>query len=147
MLIDAQRARALAPVDQRMAGIVVALPLAESHLLEDVRVVVELKGRAAKSTLRRMMYERRAEEHESRIIVSQDQMTVDSMDYLLKSKCTSCISSEISTSTVAWGRVCDKSGRNGNNVHISSGKWFSILGWKHIIASRDDQKRVNSKRD
>jgi hypothetical protein len=26
--------------------------------------------------------------------------------YLLKSKCTSCISSDISTSTIAWGRVC-----------------------------------------
>lgn len=25
--------------------------------------------------------------------------------YLLKSKCTSCMSSDISTSTVAWGRV------------------------------------------
>jgi len=29
-----------------------------------------------------------------------------SQSHLLKSKCTNCISSDISTSTVAWGRVC-----------------------------------------
>ena len=31
---------------------------------------------------------------------------IEFLFYLLKSKCTNCISSDISTSTVAWGRVC-----------------------------------------
>ena len=64
--------------------------IAEFHCLEDKGVVVELEWSAANSDKRRVMEERRIEC--SVFLVSFN---------LLKSKWTSCMSSDISTSTVA----------------------------------------------